>query len=128
MKRGVITAVAAVTFGGAIAALPALAQDKIKLSVGSAAAPGWSLGKALNNVLKPNLEKYSGGRIEVAVHGGGALCSEHTCVEQMKLGQVDLATVSSGNVGAWKTRRLASGWTSSWPSASSSAFFEESFW
>ena len=103
MKRGVITAVAAVTFGGAIAAQPALAQDKIKLSVGSAAAPAWSLGKALNNVLKPNLEKYSGGKLEVTVHGGGALCSEHTCVEQMKLGQVDIATVSSGNVGAFGT-------------------------
>ena len=35
--------------------------------------------------------------------GGGSLCSEHSCVEQMKLGQVDIATVSSGNVGAFGT-------------------------
>lgn len=91
-----------VLVGGCFVA-PAWAQDKMKLSVGSAAAPAWSLGKGLQNIFKPNLEKYSDGRIEVVVHGGGALCSEHTCVEQMKLGQVDVATVSSGNVGAFGT-------------------------
>lgn len=89
-------------FVAAVAAQSAAAQE-LKLSVGSAAAPAWSLGKGLHNVLKPNLEKYSGGKIAVTVHGGGALCSEHTCVEQMKLGQVDIATVSSGNVGAFGT-------------------------
>ena len=92
-----------VLLAGALAAHGAWAQERIKLSLGTAAAPAWSLGKGLNNVLKPAIEKHSGGRIEVAVHGGGALCSEHACVEQMKLGQVDIATVSSGNVGAFGT-------------------------
>lgn len=100
MKR---RAIVGMLLGAALASPAAWPQEKIKLSVGSAAAPGWSLGKALNGVLKPNLEKYSDGRIEVAIHGGGALCSEHTCVEQMKLGQIDIATVSSGNVGAFGT-------------------------
>jgi TRAP-type C4-dicarboxylate transport system substrate-binding protein len=100
MKR---RAIIGILLAGALASPGAWPQEKIKLSVGSAAAPGWSLGKALNGVLKPNLEKYSDGRIEVSLHGGGALCSEHTCVEQMKLGQVDIATVSSGNVGAFGT-------------------------
>lgn len=100
MKRQLLIGMA---LASAFAAQSVFAQDKIKLSVGSAAAPVWSLGKVLNTVLKPNLEKYSGGKIEVAVHAGGALCSEHTCVEQMKLGQVDIATVSSGNVGAFGT-------------------------
>lgn len=100
MKRSTVVGLAV---AAAFAAHGAMAQDKMKLSVGSAAAPAWSLGKGLHNVLKPNLEKYSGGKLEVTVHGGGALCSEHTCVEQMKLGQVDIATVSSGNVGAFGT-------------------------
>ena len=100
MKRH---AMMGILLGTALAAQGAWAQEKIKLSVGSAAAPAWSLGKGLHNVLKPNLEKYTDGRVEVTVHGGGALCSEHTCVEQMKLGQVDIATVSSGNVGAFGT-------------------------
>ena len=39
----------------------------------------------------------------MVIHSSGALCSEHSCVEQMKLGQLDIATVSSGNVGAFGT-------------------------
>ena len=78
-------------------------QEKIKLTVGTAASPAWSLGQAVLEVLKPGLEKHSNGRIEVSVHDKGSLCSEHGCVEQMKLGQIDIATVSSGNVGAFGT-------------------------
>jgi TRAP-type C4-dicarboxylate transport system substrate-binding protein len=96
-------AIVGIVFGAAFAFGSAWAQQPIKLTVGTAAAPGWSLGKDLHNILKPNLEKYSGGRVEVVVNGGGALCSEHTCVEQLKLGQIDIATVSSGNVGAFGT-------------------------
>ena len=79
------------------------AQERLKLSIGSTANPAWSLGKDLHNVMKPNLEKYSDGRIELTIHGGGVLCNEQACVEQMKLGQIDMATVSSGNVGAFGT-------------------------
>jgi len=70
MKR---RAMMGILLGTALAAQDAWAQEKIKLSVGSAAAPAWSLGKGLHNVLKPNLEKYTDGRVEVTVHGGGAL-------------------------------------------------------
>ena len=100
MKR---SAMIGVLLAAALVTQSAWAQERLKLSVGTAAAPAWSLGKVLNNVMKPNLDKYSGGRIELVVHGGGALCSEHACVEQMKLGQIDIATVSSGNVGAFGT-------------------------
>lgn len=79
------------------------AQEKIKLSVGTASAPAWGLHQALSTVFKQGLEKYSGGRIELVVHGAGALCAEQACVEQMRLGQIDIATVSSGNVGAFGT-------------------------
>ncbi len=85
----------------ALLATAAGAEEKITLQLGTAAAPGWSLGKLLNEVLKPGIESRSDGRIEVVVHGGGSLCSEHSCVEQMGLGQIDIATVSSGNVGAF---------------------------
>jgi TRAP-type C4-dicarboxylate transport system substrate-binding protein len=81
----------------------ASAQERLKLSIGSTTSPAWSLGKGLHNIMKPNLEKYSGGRIELTIHGGGVLCNEQGCVEQMKLGQIDMATLSSGNVGAFGT-------------------------
>ena len=87
----------------ALAPQGALAQERLKLSIGSTTSPAWSLGKVLHGIMKPNLDKYSGGRIELVIHGGGALCNEQACVEQMKLGQIDMATVSSGNVGAFGT-------------------------
>lgn len=99
MKR---RAIMGILLGAVLAAQGAWAQEKMKLSVGTASAPAWSLGKDLN-LMKSNLDRYSGGRIELTVHGGGSLCSEHACVEQMKLGQIDIATVSSGNVGAFGT-------------------------
>jgi TRAP-type C4-dicarboxylate transport system substrate-binding protein len=100
MKRSLVVGM---VLAAAAAAHGAWAQDRLKLTIGSTASPAWSLGKDLNNVMKPNLEKYSGGRIELTVQGGGALCNEQGCVEQMKLGQIDMATVSSGNVGAFGT-------------------------
>jgi TRAP-type C4-dicarboxylate transport system substrate-binding protein len=100
MKQRVIIGI---VFAAALGMQSASAQERLKLSIGSTASPAWSLGKDLNNVMKPNLEKYSDGRIELTVHGGGVLCNEQGCVEQMKLGQIDMATVSSGNVGAFGT-------------------------
>ncbi len=87
----------------ALLAAPAEAEPEITLQLGTAAAPSWSLGKLIDEVLEPKLEEYSDGRIDLVVHGGGALCSEHSCVEQLGLGQIDIATVSSGNVGAFGT-------------------------
>ncbi|TAK81542.1 MAG: TRAP transporter substrate-binding protein [Betaproteobacteria bacterium] len=97
------SALVGILFAAALGAQSASAQERLKLSIGSTASPAWSLGKDLHNVMKPNLEKYSGGRIELTIHGGGALCNEQGCVEQMKLGQIDMATVSSGNVGTFGT-------------------------
>lgn len=79
------------------------AQDKIRLTMGTQANNTMSIGKGLTTVFLPAIEKYSGGRLQVDMRDGGALCSEQVCVEQMKLGQVDIATVSSGNVGAFGT-------------------------
>jgi TRAP-type C4-dicarboxylate transport system substrate-binding protein len=92
-----------VLFAAAAYVAPASAQDKVKLIVGSTTTTKWSLGRDLVEVLKPDLEMFSNGRIEVEMHLGGSLCNEQNCVEQMRLGQIDIATVSSGNVGAFGT-------------------------
>lgn len=94
---------AALVAAAVLALSPTQAQEKIKLTVGTATSPAGSLGEAVVNVLKPGLEKHSNGRIELVVHDKGLLCSEHGCFVQMKLGQIDIATVSSGNVGAFGT-------------------------
>lgn len=94
---------AALALAAGLGLAAASAQEKITLQLGTASAPAWSLGKMIDEVLVPKLAEYSDGRIEVAVHRGGSLCSEHSCVEQLGLGQIDIATVSSGNVGAFGT-------------------------
>src|SRR4051794_11521817 len=87
----------------AMVATTALAQDSIKLTMGSQANDAMSIGKGLTEVFKPAVERYSSGKIKLELRGNGALCSEQICVEQMRLGQVDIATVSSGNVGSFGT-------------------------
>ena len=94
-------AIAAVGLAAVMGA--AVAQEKIRLTIGTQAIPSWSIGQVMTKVLKPGLEKHSNGRIEVALHDSGSLCSEQACVEQLRLGQIDIATVSSGNVGAFGT-------------------------
>ncbi|SLN75616.1 TRAP transporter substrate-binding protein [Oceanibacterium hippocampi] len=99
MLTGLLALAAAINLGSA----PASAQEKITLQLGTASAPAWSLGQVIDQVLKPKVAEYSDGRIDIVVHNGGSLCSEHACVEQLGLGQIDIATVSSGNVGAFGT-------------------------
>ncbi|HJM50849.1 MAG TPA: TRAP transporter substrate-binding protein [Alphaproteobacteria bacterium] len=82
---------------------PVQAQDSITFRLGTATTTKWSIGIAIRDVLIPALAKHSNGRIKVEAHYGRSICSEHSCVEQMKLGQIDIATVSSGNVGAFGT-------------------------
>ncbi|MGE0798632.1 MAG: TRAP transporter substrate-binding protein [Lautropia sp.] len=102
-SRALAAAAGAAALTMMLTAPPVAAQEKIRLTVGTQASPGMSIGSVMTNVLKPGLEKHSNGRIEVVLHDKGALCSEQGCVEQMKLGQIDIATVSSGNVGAFGT-------------------------
>jgi len=79
------------------------AQDAIRLTMGTQANPTMSIGPGLTEVFLPAVQRHGQGRIKVEYHGNGALCSEQICVEQMRLGQIDIATVSSGNVGAFGT-------------------------
>jgi TRAP-type C4-dicarboxylate transport system substrate-binding protein len=103
MPRYLTLAGAVLAWAAALFVLPASAEDNITLQMGTAANPSWSLGKDINEVLKPKLEEFSNGRLKLNVHDKGSLCSEDACIEQMALGQVDIASVSSGNVGAFGT-------------------------
>ena len=80
---------------------PAGAADKTyKLVIAHGIAPTvpttpmWEL-------MKEKLEKESNGRIQVQIHPGGSLCSEGTCVEQLRQKAIDMASISTGNYGAF---------------------------
>lgn len=79
------------------------AEAQIKLVFALAGQPSWGFGQLLTEVIQPNLARYSDGRLELIVHHRGALCSEAGCMEQLGLGQIDMTTVSSGNMGAYGT-------------------------
>ena len=51
--------------------------------------------------IAPRLVQYSGGRISVDLQQQNKLCSEHKCIEQVKLGQIDIGSSSAGNMGAF---------------------------
>ena len=83
---------------------PALAQKK-KGEVHLVLANGYGKKIPMNHMfhwlIAPRLERYSGGRITTDVQTQGKLCSEHKCIEQVKLGQIDIGSSSAGNMGAF---------------------------
>jgi TRAP-type transport system periplasmic protein len=95
------TAIAATTLAALAATAPATAQNSVKLTLATGIVPTVPTAWLVKDFVAPRLEKYSNGRIATNVQIGGSLCSEHKCVEQVKLGQIDLGTVSGGNVGAF---------------------------
>ncbi len=90
---------------GAIALLAstgmAIAQsDKPeKLVLAHGLAPLIPMSQIFEFIIAPRLERYSGGRFAVDLKPNNSLCSEHKCVEQAKLGQVDIVTASGSNMG-----------------------------
>lgn len=74
-------------------------KPEMKLVIAHGLAPMVSINRTMKSIIAPRIEKYSDGRIEVDLKGENKLCSEHKCVEQALLGQVDIATASSGNMG-----------------------------
>jgi TRAP-type C4-dicarboxylate transport system substrate-binding protein len=87
----------------ATALIPAQAQDKLRLTLGTGIAPTVPTSWMFSDYIAPRLEKYSEGKITTNVQINGALCSEHKCVEQARLGQIDIGSVSGGNIGAFGT-------------------------
>lgn len=83
---------------GWAARLPAA---EIVLKTGTSWNDKFPMKALLKDVLKPKLEAYSGGRLTADIHMAKSLCSEKTCVEQVKFGQIDIGTASVSNYGGF---------------------------
>ncbi len=88
------------------AVAPGMAQAQAKKGeVHLVLATGYGAKIAMNHmfrwILAPRLVQYSGGRISVDLQQQNKLCSEHKCIEQVKLGQIDIGSASAGNMGAF---------------------------
>lgn len=59
----------------------------------------WALGELLDDFFIPKVE--SDHELSIRVYPRGAICSENTCVEQVLLDELDIATISAGNIGAF---------------------------
>lgn len=100
MMRKPRKAFAALTLALACA-LPAHAQDKVKLTVANGIAPTVPTNWWFKDYIGPKLEQNSKGRIQTNIQVNGTLCSEHKCVEQARMGQIDIGSVSGGNIGSF---------------------------
>ena len=103
MKIWLRTAIAAVAIVGLAAITPAKAQQKgdLRLVIGTGYVKATPINDLFRYLVKPRLENYSDGRITVDLQQDKKLCSEHTCIEQVKLGKIDIGVSSSGNMGAF---------------------------
>lgn len=90
----VIIGAAALWASGATAA-------EIVLKTGTSWNDKFPMKAMLHDVLKPMLEKHSDGRLTTEIHMAKSVCSEKTCVEQVKLGQIDIGTASVSNYGGF---------------------------
>jgi tripartite ATP-independent transporter DctP family solute receptor len=82
-------------------AAPAHSQDKLRLTIANGIAPNIPTNWWFKDFIGPELQKQSKGRIDVNIQVNGTLCSEHKCVEQARLGQIDIGSVSGGNIGSF---------------------------
>lgn len=71
------------------------------LYLGSAGPMHWALGELIIDRFIPVLKEESAETLELKVFPRSAICSEHSCVEQVMLGMIDMATISAGNAGAF---------------------------
>ena len=103
MSRAFRIVVAAAAIAGVAAVTPAHAQDRgeVHLVIGTGYGEKIAMNHLFRYLVKPRLVKYSGGRISVDLQQENKLCSEHKCIEQVKLGQIDIGSSSSGNMGAF---------------------------
>jgi TRAP-type transport system periplasmic protein len=98
-RQAVLIAAAALAFGAAAVH----AQDKLRLTVANGNPPTIPSTWWMTDFIGPKLTEYSGGKIDTNMQVNGTLCVEHKCVEQAKLGQIDIGEVSGGNIGAFGT-------------------------
>ena len=76
------------------------AQD-IVLKTGTSWNDKFPMAKLLREVLDSSIKQHSQGKMALDVHLAGSLCNEKTCVEQVKLGQLDIGTASVANYGGF---------------------------
>ncbi len=74
---------------------------EITLKVGTSWNDKFPMKAMLKDVLKPKLEEITSGKLTLDIHMAKSLCSEKTCVEQVKLGQTDIGTASVSNYGGF---------------------------
>ena len=94
-------AMTALAFALCAIAMPAQSQDKLRLTIANGIAPTVPTHWWFTDFIGPKLEQLSKGRIQPNVQVNGTLCSEHKCVEQARLGQIDIGSVSGGNIGSF---------------------------
>lgn len=86
---------------GLLASPSVYSQEKLKLTIANGIAPTVPTNWWFQDFIGPRLEKDTHGRIQANVQVNGTLCSEHKCVEQARMGQIDIGSVSSGNIGSF---------------------------
>jgi TRAP-type C4-dicarboxylate transport system substrate-binding protein len=79
----------------------AAVADTTHLTIATGLAPTVPTNWWFAEFIGPKLKEYSHGQIDPNVQVNATLCSEHKCVEQAKLGQIDIGSVSAGNIGAF---------------------------
>lgn len=101
----IVRATAGLVLAACIAALVAapIQAQEMKLTVGTSMPPIIPLATMLTNHLKPKVEQLSDGKVKMDVHLRGTLCNEGSCMDQVRLGQIDIATISTANYGGYWT-------------------------
>lgn len=98
MHGGLVTICAvAVTVAGVTAA----SAQEIVLKTGTSWNDKFPMAELLREVLNSSIKQHSQGKMALDVHLSGSLCNEKTCVEQVKLGQIDIGTASAANYGGF---------------------------
>jgi TRAP-type C4-dicarboxylate transport system substrate-binding protein len=91
---------------------------KTTLQMGTSAFPTQVVGKAMQKFVD-YADQLSHGQVEIKLHGSGALCSEITCVRNVKEGTLDIGTASDSNYGPFTPRLTFVGLPYLWKSQQS---------
>jgi TRAP-type C4-dicarboxylate transport system substrate-binding protein len=100
-RQQLLRALTMLLAGATLAWAAGLPAAEITLKTGTSWNDKFPMKAMLKDVLKPKLEAYSDGRLTTEIHMAKSLCSEKTCVEQVKLGQIDIGTASVSNYGGF---------------------------
>ena len=100
-RQQLLRALTMLLAGATLAWAAGLPAAEITLKTGTSWNDKFPMKAMLKDVLKPKLEAYSDGRLTADIHMAKSLCSEKTCVEQVKLGQIDIGTASVSNYGGF---------------------------